>query len=109
VTFATHPQDPFSIKIAVGIIGGGIPLLFLPRFSSYSASLWPSSEKPQCPPHTGQPIARDASAGALLPSGNKSTVSQTDRTFLAWRESAMSHERTWAVKADARTCPLLLQ
>ena len=79
---AIRITDPLSIKIAVGVIGGGIPLLFLSALFILSASLWPSSEKPQCPPHTDQPVARDASAGGLLPSVNKATVSQTDRPFL---------------------------
>jgi len=30
--------DPLSIQIAVGMVGGGIPLLFCTRFSSCSAS-----------------------------------------------------------------------
>ena len=64
---AIRITDPLSIKIAVGVIGGGIPLLFLSALSSVSASLWPSSEKPRCPSLTGQPIARDAPAEALLP------------------------------------------
>ena len=35
---AIRITDPLSIKIAVGMVGGAIPLLFCPRFSSCSAN-----------------------------------------------------------------------
>ena len=42
---AIRITDPLSIKIAVGMVGGGIPLLFLSALSSCWGSLRPRSAK----------------------------------------------------------------
>ena len=45
---AIRISDPLSIKIAVGIIGGGLPLIFMMRSLRSSGNSGRGSAKPPC-------------------------------------------------------------
>ena len=74
---AIRITDPLSIKIAVGIVGGGLPLIFLVAvlmmLSEFAARL---RENTTSVPH--QPDPRKRRVGRRSPSDRKKpTVSQT--------------------------------
>ena len=69
--------DPLSIKIAVGIIGGGLPLIFMVAALTKLGELWARQREATVPGMPGENAVRDApdrgkeSAGRRSRSGQK--------------------------------------
>ena len=78
---AIRISDPLSIKIAVGIIGGGLPLIFIVVALTKLGEFWARQREPPCSARkvkmlcpTCQITAKKAIAVALAPPGRSNRL-----------------------------------
>ena len=73
---AIRISDPLSIKIAVGIIGGGLPLIFMVAVLTKLGELWARQRKATVPGTLGENAVPDAPDRGKESAGRRSRSAQ---------------------------------
>ena len=73
---AIRISDPLSIKIAVGIIGGGLPLIFMVAVLAKLGELWARQRQATVPGTPGENAVPDAPNRGKESAGRRSRSAQ---------------------------------